>query len=164
MNGQHVGPVEVRDGDVEAAGHLGPRDTASVPVRHQFPRLLLGTARVAQDHAQRSAQGVPDLVPQLVRGGVGEGDDEERPDLLAFLDHQARRQGRQGIGLAGSRARLDQRHPVAGERQVEGSSFAADAAHGRSSVCARTSGSRSSRASAAKSSPSGLSPSYARAA
>ncbi len=64
--------------------------------------------RLARQEISRLNQPVPDALAQFLGGGLGEGDDENFVDWHLQIDHCPQHQHGNGIGLAGTGARLNE--------------------------------------------------------
>ena len=153
VDGEDVGAVQIAHRGLQAARCVS-RDAKLPPALRQPRRLVVARCRtVAGDGIVRLAQSLPQPVAKLARGGNREGHHEQSFHRLGALGDRARRQGGEGIRLAGSGARFDQQ--VVAERHVEGRGLGfADGAH---AIAAANGPSSSSAKVSNASSPSGLS-------
>ena len=122
VDGEHRGEVDVqRRLPQPALQRVIAFDAACALRIQQFTcefrgcALVVGFRRVEQ--VQCELQAFADALAQFLRRRLGKGDREDLADAQPALDDEAHDQRRQGEGLAGTGAGLDQLH--AGQRHVE---------------------------------------------
>ena len=118
VDGEDVRAVQIAHRGLQTARCVS-RDAELPPALGQPRRLVVARCRpVAGDRIVRLAQGLAQPVAKLARGGHREGHHEQPFDRLGAFGNRARRQGGEGVRLAGSGARFDQQ--VVAEGHVEG--------------------------------------------
>ena len=112
------GPVEVVERSAKSSRRRGAvvgRDLGQVLQDDVVRRL------VAAQALQGLSEALAHPVLELAGGRLGEGDDEDVLDLETLLQHEPQHEARDGPGLAGAGARLDERGPLGEElARVEG--------------------------------------------
>ena len=126
VDGVHARAVDVVHRGLQPPCRFGRPDPArALPAGKELHRLGVRLPRskvrprgTDLQRVEGGPEGAADPVPELRGGGAGEGDDEDAIELLAFLHHEAGDQGGERVGLAGSRAGLDERRSAPAEREV----------------------------------------------